>query len=55
MDNAVSISKKEGLKGIYSISYYNQAEVYRRIGDLKGERQSLQQMIDAAYDENDSA
>jgi tetratricopeptide (TPR) repeat protein len=52
--NAISISKKEGLKGIISWSYYNQALVYRRIGDLKGERQSFQQMIDAAYDENDS-
>jgi tetratricopeptide (TPR) repeat protein len=52
--NAISISKKEGLKGINSWSYYNQAQVYRRIGDLKGERQSFQRMIDAAYDENDS-
>jgi tetratricopeptide (TPR) repeat protein len=52
--NAVLISRKEGLKGITSLSYLNQTEVYRRIGDLKGERQSFQQMIDAAYDENDS-
>ncbi len=52
--NAVSISKKEGLKGIISLSYFNQAEVYRRIGDLKGERQSFQQMIDAASVEKDS-
>jgi tetratricopeptide (TPR) repeat protein len=53
--NAVSISKKEGLKGIRSLSYYLQAVVYNRIGDMKGERHSFQQMIDAAYDENDSA
>jgi len=52
--NAVSISEKEGLKGIRSLSYYLQSLVYRRIGDLKGERHNLQLMIDAAYDEKDS-
>ena len=37
------------------MAYYGKYEVYRTIGDLKAERQSLQMMIDAAYDENNSA
>jgi len=54
-ENAISVSQKEGLKGIKPLSYLNQAEVYRRIGDLKGERRSFQLMIDAAYEEDNSA
>jgi tetratricopeptide (TPR) repeat protein len=53
-DNAVTISKKEKIKGLIPMVYYGKYEVYRTIGDLKSERQSLQMMIDAAYDENDS-
>ena len=54
-DNAITISKKEKLKGIIPMVYFGKYEVYRTIGDLKAERQSLQMMIDAAYDENNSA
>ena len=52
--NAISVSQKDRLKGIKPLSYINQAEVYRRIGDLKGERRSIQLMIDAAYEEDNS-
>ncbi len=54
-DNAITISKKEKLKGIIPMVFFGKYEVYRAIGDLKAERQSLQMMIDAAYDENNSA
>jgi len=48
--NAISVSQKDRLKDIKPLSYINQAEVYRRIGDLKGERRSIQLMIDDAYE-----
>lgn len=54
-DNAITISKKEKLKGLIPIAYLEKYDVYRTIGDLKAERQSLQMMIDAAYDEKNSA
>jgi tetratricopeptide (TPR) repeat protein len=52
--NAVTIAKKNGLKGILWISYLYQAEVYRTIGDTRGFSQNLQLMIDASQAENDS-
>jgi tetratricopeptide (TPR) repeat protein len=52
-NNAISISRKEKIKGLIPRAYYGQHDVYLTIGDLKGERRSLQLMIDAAYDEND--
>jgi len=55
LENAATISKKEKIKGLIPMIYGGKYEVYRTIGDLKAERQSLQMMIDAAYDENDSA
>jgi len=54
-DNAVTISKKEKIKGLIPMVYLGKYDVYKTIGDLKAERQSLQMMIDAASDENNSA
>ena len=54
-DNAITISKKGKLKGLIPMVYYGKYEVYRTIGDLKAERQSLQMMIEAANEENNSA
>jgi len=52
-NNAISISGKEKIKGLIPLAYNGQNDVYTEIGDLKGQRQSLQLMIDAAYNEND--
>jgi tetratricopeptide (TPR) repeat protein len=54
-NNAIEISKKKGLKHLIAISYLLQANVFNTIGDLKGSRQSLKLMIEAAIAENDSA
>ena len=54
-DNAITISRKEKIKGLIPMAYYGQHDVYLAIGDLKGERRSLQMVIDAAYNENDTA
>jgi len=53
-ENAVSVSKKEGLKGIIPRSYYRQAEVYRSVGDTKQYVKNLELMIDAGFAENDT-
>ena len=55
LNNAITIAKKDKIKGMIPSVYYGQYNVYRTIGDLKGERQNLQLMIDAAYNENDTA
>lgn len=55
LDNAVTILKKEKIKGLIPMVYYGKFEVYRAIGDLKAERQSLQMMIEAALEENNPA
>jgi tetratricopeptide (TPR) repeat protein len=54
-ENAIAISKKEGLKGVIPASYFAQADVYSTIGDLGGQRSSLEKLIDASFAENDSA
>jgi tetratricopeptide (TPR) repeat protein len=54
-NNAITISRKEKIKGLIPMAYYGQHDVYLAIGDLKGERRSLQMLIDAAYNENDTA
>jgi tetratricopeptide (TPR) repeat protein len=54
-DNAATISRKEKIKGLIPMVYLGKYDVYRTIGDLKAERQSLQMMIDAASDENNPA
>ncbi len=54
-DNSITISKKEKLKGLIPMAYFGKYDVYRTIGDLKAERQSLQMMIESAYNENNSA
>jgi tetratricopeptide (TPR) repeat protein len=48
-NNAIEISKKKGLKHLIAISYLLQANVFNTIGDLKGSRQSLKLMIEAAF------
>jgi len=50
-DGAITISRKEKLKGLIPVAYYGKYDVYRTIGDLKAERQSLQMMIESAYNE----
>lgn len=52
--NSISIAKENGLKGIIQKGYEGQVSVYNAIGDMKGYRQSLQNMIDAGIDENDT-
>jgi len=54
-ENAIAISKKEGLKGLIPISYLQQADVYWAINDLSGQRKILEKLIDASLAENDSA
>jgi tetratricopeptide (TPR) repeat protein len=54
-NNAITISRKEKIKGLIPFAYYGQHDVYLAIGDLKGERRSLQMAIEAAYNENDTA
>lgn len=54
-NNAIEISKKKGLKHLIATSYLLQANVFGTIGDLKGSRQTLKLMIEAAIAENDSA
>jgi tetratricopeptide (TPR) repeat protein len=54
-ENAITISKKEGLKGLIPISYLEQADVFWAINDLSGQRKILEKLIDASLAENDSA
>ncbi|MBS1231398.1 MAG: signal transduction histidine kinase, LytS [Bacteroidetes bacterium] len=54
-ENAIAISKKEGLKGFIPISYLEQADVFWAINDLSGQRKILEKLIDASFAENDSA
>ena len=51
-ENAISIAEKNKLKGIIPASYFSLADVYTYLGDIKGQRNSLLKLIDAADKEN---
>lgn len=52
--NATSIARKAKLKRIVPLSYLGQANIYNSIDDIKGYRENLKFMIDAATEEFDS-
>jgi tetratricopeptide (TPR) repeat protein len=52
--NAVTIAKKEKLRSITPLSFLGQANVYNTIDDIKGYRENLRLMIEAAVVETDS-
>ncbi|HUV01243.1 MAG TPA: histidine kinase [Bacteroidales bacterium] len=54
-EKSIELSKREKLRGIIPTSYDGESKIYRKVGDLKGYRQSLQMMIDAAFAENDTS
>jgi tetratricopeptide (TPR) repeat protein len=52
--NSISLSKKNKIRGIIPYAYQGLADLYNSVGDEKNFRQSLQNMINAAIDENDT-
>jgi tetratricopeptide (TPR) repeat protein len=52
---SISLAKQEGLKGIAQKGFEGQANFYNAINDLNGYYQAMQNMITAAYAENDTS
>jgi tetratricopeptide (TPR) repeat protein len=52
--NGITLAKKYGLKGIVPRCYEGQASTYYAIADMTGYQQSVQNMINAAFAENDT-
>jgi tetratricopeptide (TPR) repeat protein len=53
-DKSISVSKKNRLRGLIPRSYDGKAGVYMSLNDYRNFRSSMQSMIDAASEENDS-
>jgi tetratricopeptide (TPR) repeat protein len=53
-NNSIGIAKKRNLKGIIPASYRGEADVFRTVNDMKGYRDNILLMIEAALAEKDS-
>jgi two-component system LytT family sensor kinase len=53
-NNAISLAKKNRIKGYIPINYLGISEVYLALGDLKEYRNTLKTLIQEAYNENDT-
>lgn len=54
-EDAISISRKNGLKRLIPVCYQGQASVYEKLGDLKSMRKNFILMINAGLNEKDSS